>query len=84
MRNCLFNIGDIVEIADKLDPENIPTEIATVKGIEWDDELEAFWLYLIANEEVLNVQLHPRYGYYWDLCTDDCQFIRLLSRATIS
>ena len=43
-----------------------------------------FWLYLIANEEVLNTNTHPVFGYYWEIVPDNCPYIRLLSRATIS
>ena len=81
---CQFQIGDIVEIADKIDPENQPTVIATVRHIERDTELDLFWLYLMANEEVLNTNIDPKIGCYWDLISDNSDYIRLLSRATIS
>ena len=82
---CEFQVGDIVEIADKIDPENQPTVIATVKCIEQDNELkDLFWLYLIANEDVLNVNIHPVFGYYWNIIESNSDYIRLLSRATIS
>lgn len=82
---CPFQIGDIVEVADKIDPENQPTVIATVKYIELDNDItRLFWLYLVANEEVLNTNVHPTFGYYWEIVPDDCPYIRLLSRATIS
>lgn len=82
---CEFQVGDIVEVADKIDPENQTTIIATIKGIEPDNEIEGlYWLYLIANEEVLNVNIHPALGYYWDITHHDSEYIRLLSRATIS
>lgn len=80
---CQFNIGDIVEIADKIDPENQPTTIATIKFIERDSQIsDLHWLYLIANEEVLNTNVDPNMGYYWDIIPDDSPYIRLLSRAT--
>lgn len=83
--NCAFQIGDIVEVADKVDPENQPTVITTVKYIEPDNEIPGlFWLYLIANEEVLNTNMHPNFGYYWEIAPDNCPYIRLLSRATVS
>jgi hypothetical protein len=82
---CQFQVGDIIEVADKIDPENQPTTIATIKYIEPDNEIEGlWWIYLIANEEVLNTNMHPTLGYYWTLVADDDQYIRLLSRATIS
>jgi hypothetical protein len=82
---CEFQVGDIVEIADKIDPENQPTVIATVKYIEQDNELkDLFWLYLISNEDVLNTNIHPAFGYYWDIKESNSDYIRLLSRATIS
>jgi hypothetical protein len=83
--SCQFQIGDIIEVADKLDPENLPTMIATVKYIEPDNEISGlYWLYLIANEEVLNTNMHPTLGYYWELVADSDQYIRLISRAIIS
>lgn len=82
---CDFQIGDIVEVADKIDPENQPTTIATVKHVEYDNDFVGlFWLYLVANEEVLNTNVHPTFGYYWEIVPDNCPYIRLLSRATIS
>ena len=82
---CQFQIGDIVEVADKIDPENQPTTIATVKYIEKDNEIaDLYWLYLIANEELLNTNTHPAFGYYWEIVPDSCPYLRLLSRATIS
>lgn len=82
---CQFQIGDIIEVADKIDPENQPTTIATVKYIEQDHDLPCiFWLYLIANEEVLNYNMHPTFGCYWEIVASDVPHIRLLSRATIS
>lgn len=83
--DCQFQIGDIVEIADRIDPENQPTVMATVKFIEKDNELPGlYWLYLIANEEVLNINIHPEIGYYWNITTNTDNYIRLVSRATIS
>lgn len=80
-----FQIGDIVEVADKIDPENQPTVIATVKYVEPDNEFVGlYWLYLVANEEVLNTNTHPTLGYYWEIVEDSSDYIRLLSRATIS
>ena len=82
---CPFNIGDIIEVADKIDPENQPTTIATVKYIEVDTDIPGlFWLYLLANEEVLNTNTHPVFGYYWEIVPDDCPCIRLLSKATVA
>ena len=82
---CVFNIGDIVEVADKIDPENLPTTVATIKKIEPDSNFIGLnWLYLLANEEVLNTRLDPNIGYYWELVPDNCPFIRVLSRATVS
>lgn len=83
MPECQFQIGDIIEVADKIDPENQPTVIATIKHIERDDDFhDLFWLYLVANEEVLNTNMDPVIGYYWDLAVDNSPYIRLISRAT--
>ena len=85
MNTCAFQIGDIVEVADKIDPENQPTTVATIKHIELDNDIpDLFWLYLIANEEVLNTNMDPKLGYYWEIIPSNCPYIRLLSRATIS
>ena len=82
---CQFQVGDIVEVADKIDPENQPTTIATIKRVEPDNSFaDLYWLYLLANEEVLNTKLDPNIGYYWEILPDNCPFIRLLSRATVS
>lgn len=82
---CQFQIGDIVEVADKIDPENQPTTIATIKHIELDNEMPGlFWVYLIANEEVLNTNMDPTLGYYWEIVPDNCPYMRLISRATVS
>jgi hypothetical protein len=80
---CEFQIGDIVEIIDKIDTSI--SSIATVRLIEPDNELPGlFWIYLMANEEVLNSNLHPTIGSYWDIIPSDSEFIKLLSRATMS
>lgn len=83
---CKYEIGDIVEVADNIDPENQATVIATVKLIEQDNEIpELYWLYLVANEEVLNcTDVHPVIGPYWAIREDTNKYIRLLSKATIS
>lgn len=81
---CEFQIGDIVEVADKIDPENQPTTIATIKYIERDNDLDLYWLYLMANEEILNTNMDPNIGYYWEIISNNSDYIRLLSRATIS
>jgi hypothetical protein len=83
---CEWQIGDIVEVADKIDPENQPTVTATIKYIEPDEDIEGLnWLYLIANEEVLNVtDVHPIIGPYWAILEDCNNYIRLLSRPTVS
>ena len=82
---CQFQIGDIVEVADKIDPENQPTTIATIKHIELDNEMPGlFCVYLIANEEVLNTNMDPTLGYYWEIVPDNCPYMRLISRATVS
>ena len=80
---CEFKIGDIVEIIDKIDT-SIST-IATVKLIEPDNEIpDLLWIYLMANEEVLNTNLYPMIGYYWDIIPSNSEYIKLLSRATVS
>lgn len=85
MDQYVFQIGDIVEVEDKIDPENQPTVIATVKYVEKDNELSnLYWLYLLANEEVLNTNIHPVFGYYWEIVPDNYPYIRIISKATIS
>ena len=85
MSECGFQIGDIVEVADKIDPDNQPTTIATVKHIEQDNDFpNLFWLYLLANEDILNTNMHTTLGYYWEIIPDNCPYIRLISRATVS
>ena len=83
--DCIFQIGDIVEVFDKIDPNNQPTNIGTVKYIERDNDLpNLFWVYVIANEEVLNVNIHPTIGYYWEIFPSDSPHVKIISRATIS
>ena len=79
----MFDVGDIVSIADKIDPD-IKT-IATIKYIEPDDEFPNLnWLYLIANEEVLNdTDIHPVIGPYWRIIEDCSPCITLLSKAVL-
>ena len=80
---CQFQIGDIIEVADKIDPENLPTTVATVKYIEPDEDfVDLYWLYLVANEEILNTNMHT-FGYYWEIVPNNCPYIRLLSKATM-
>lgn len=81
-----YEIGDIVEVADNIDPENQNTVIATIKLIEPDNEIpDLNWLYLIANEEALNcTDMHPIIGPYWAIKEDTSPYIRLLSKATVS
>ena len=80
-----FQIGDIVEIADKIDPENQPTTIATVKYIEQDNDFnDLYWLYLVANEEVLNNKVDPKFSfYYWEIVPDRYEYMRLIGRAAL-
>ena len=85
MLECQFQIGDIVEIADEIDPENQPTEIATVKYIERDNDFQdLFWIYLIANEDILNINSHEAFGFYWKIVPEHYDYMRLISRATTS
>lgn len=77
----IFYPGDIVRVLDQIDLES--TVIATVKGIEEDDEFRGlFYLYLVANNETLNNKFEPKIGYYWDIITNNSPYITLLSRAT--
>ena len=60
----VFYIGDIVEVLDEIDCET--KTIATIKLIEQDEDFNnIFYLYLIANEEALNVNIDQRIGNYW-------------------
>lgn len=83
MSPAKYNIGDIVEVFDKIDPENQDTIIATVRMIEPDDELPMNWIYLVANEEVLNTSLDARIGQYWTIFEENSIFVQLLHRATV-
>lgn len=79
---CEYAIGDIVEIRDTVDPAI--TDIGTIKFIEPDNDIHGlFWIYVIANEEVLNNKPDQRFGYYWEMLEHTSYRIRLLSRATV-
>lgn len=76
-----YHVGDIVEVFDKIDPDF--SDIATIKYIEPDNEYpELNWLYLVANEEVLNTNIHPLIGEYWTVMEDSSSYIKLISGPT--
>lgn len=76
-----YHVGDIVEVIDKIDPDF--SNIATIKYIEPDNEYpELNWLYLVANEEVLNINLYPSIGQYWTVMEDSSNYIVFISGAT--
>ena len=78
---CVFQIGDIVEVADKIDPENNPKVTATIKFIEQDTDIpEIFWLYLVSNDETMNTNFDSRIGNFWDMSVNMSDYIRLVSR----
>lgn len=59
-----FTIGQEVSIIDDID-YNISTP-GTIKFIEPDIEVEGLdWLYIRANDEMLNRQIDNRIGTYW-------------------
>lgn len=78
----IFLLGDVVEVLDHIDLES--RIIATVRGIEEDDEIEGlFYLYLVANETFLNDKYEEKLGvYYWDIVPNTSPYINILSRAT--
>lgn len=77
-----YNIGDIVEVFDKIDPENQSTVIATIKYIEPDNEIKnLYWLYLVANEEALNTNIDPKVGSFWVIREHCNPFIKLINHA---
>lgn len=79
---CEFQIGDIVEVADKLDTDIKVT--ATVKYIEKDDEIpDLYWLYLVSNDISMNINFDSRIGNFWDMSANTSDYIRLISRATV-
>lgn len=76
----VFYIGDIVEVLDEIDCET--KTIATIKLIEQDEDFNnIFYLYLIANEEALNVNIDQRIGNYWKIISSTNEYITLLSHA---
>lgn len=76
----VFYIGDIVEVLDEIDCET--KTIATIKLIEQDENFNnIFYLYLIANEEALNVNINQRIGNYWKIISSTSEYITLLSHA---
>ena len=78
----MYYIGDIVQVLDHIDLETLTT--AVIKMIEPDEEDEnLFWLYLSANNEILNNKYESKYGFaYWDIINSNSEYITLLSRAT--
>jgi hypothetical protein len=77
-----WRVGDVVEIVDQVDP-GITNE-GTIKFIEQDNEnATLFWLYIVANEEVLNDKPDPKIGMFWELLEHTSDRITLLSRAVL-
>lgn len=78
----MYYIGDIIQVLDHIDLETETT--AVIKMIEQDEDDEnLFWLYLSANNDILNNKYEPKYGFvYWDLINANSEYIKLLSRAT--
>lgn len=80
MEYKVFYPGDIVSILDKIDGES--TIIATVRAIEADDEIDGlYWLYLIANESILNDKFDNKIGNFWTIIESNSPYITLISRA---
>ena len=79
---CEFQIGDIVEVADKIDTDVITT--AVVKLVEKDEQIEDLeWLYLSANDISLNINYDSRVGNFWCIIESNSDYIRLVSKATM-
>ena len=83
-----YAVGDIVTIMDQVDLEHANN--GTVKLIESEqvlcegERIPLSWLYIIANDESLNIQFDPRIGNYWRVIADIDPLLGLLQRATVA
>lgn len=81
MNTEIYGIGDIVEVIDQIDCETLTT--ATIRMIEPDSNIDTlFWLYLIANNESINMNYDPRIGNFWRLIANTDPYLRLVCKAT--
>lgn len=80
--NLEWNIGDIVEVEDIVDPG--VTNKGVIKLIEPDSENSTlFWLYIVANNDLLNYNPDPRIGMFWEILEHTSSRITLISKATV-
>ena len=61
----MYNIGDVVTLYDNIDDDLYNTGV--IRFMEQDDQIpNLFWLYIMANDETLNVNMDPRFPFfYW-------------------
>lgn len=67
-------IGSIIYIMDQIDPD-IKT-YGTIRLVEQDNDIpDLQWYYVMANDEMLNVQFDPRIGNYWRIIENTSEYI---------
>ena len=78
----IYYVGDVVKVLDQVDCET--ENIATIKLVEQDNEYDSIqWLYLVANEDVLNDKMDPKIPcQFWRLIANLDPYLTLISRAT--
>lgn len=76
-----YNIGDVVSLKDKICPDILSH--ATIKYIEPDDENDQlFWLYLVANDSILNDKYDSRFNtLYWEIVASTDPDLELICKA---
>ena len=76
-----YQIGDIVFITDIVEPNS--GEYGTIKLIEQDHEADwLVWLYIIANNDVLNIHLDPRIGNFYTIIESHSPLVKFIHPAT--
>ena len=86
-----YELGDIVAVLDnigledftfgtiqKIEPNDYMISDNTPDGVEGDFN----WLYLRANDDLLNTNMDPNIGLYWRVIESVSPYLRLVSKAT--
>ena len=79
----VLHIGDIVQIYDRIDPDELITT-AIVKLIEVEESIGVSykWIYLVSNNDYLNIEFDPRIGNFFTMVEINDKSIRKISNFT--
>lgn len=86
-----YGLGDIVGVLDKIGLDEYT--VGTIQKIEPNTENffsqdpdvvvpEFAWIYIRANNDILNVNVDPNIGMYWTVIESISPYLRLISKAT--